>query len=194
MNAKRLLCAIAATTGLAVSGLVTSVGPAAAAPIEHEHFRDVSSEVVDPFCGDLRVRIDTDLRGSLLIKPQGPDELVYFLESVHGTISYTNLTTNKSFTSVLNFLNKDLKVTDNGDGTLTVLAMFTGVVKHYGPDGRLLFVDSGQIRIELVIDHGGTPTDPADDVVLDDTVVKPSNGRNDTEGRDFCTDMHLFTS
>lgn len=194
MNAKRLLCAIAATTGLAASGLVTSVGPAAAAPIEHEHFRNVSSEVADPFCGDLRVRIDNNLRGSLLIKPQGPDGLVYFLESLHGTISYTNLTTGKSFTSVLNFINKDLKVTDNGDGTLTVLGMSPGVVKYYGPDRRLLFVDSGQIRVELLIDHGGTPTDPADDVVIDETVARPSNGRNDTEGRDFCDDLHLFTS
>lgn len=194
MDAKKLLCAIASTTGLLVSALVSSVGPAAAAPIEHEHFRDVGSEVVDPFCGDLRVRIDTDLRGLLLINTQGPDGLVYFLQSLHGTISYTNLATNKSFTSVHNFINKDLKVTDNGDGTLTILAMSPGVVKHYGPDGKLLFVDSGQIRVELLIDHGGTPTNPEDDVLLDETVVKPSNGRNDTEGRDFCADLHLFTS
>jgi hypothetical protein len=194
MNAKRLLCAIALTAGLVVTALVSSGGPAAAAPIEHEHFRDVGSELVDPFCGDLRVRIDTDIRGSLLLKPQGPDGLVYFLESVHGTVSFTNLATGKAFTNVINFINKDLKVTDNGDGTLTVLGLSTGVVKNYGPDGKLLFIDSGQIRVELLIDHGGTPTDPEDDVILDETVVRPSTGRNDTEGRDFCEDLHLFTS
>jgi hypothetical protein len=194
MNARRLLCAIASTTGLVVTALVSSGGPAAAVPLEHEHFRDVGSELVDPFCGDLRVRIDTDIRGSLLIKPQGPDGLIYFLESVHGTVSFTNLATNKVFSNVFTFINKDLEVTDNGDGTLTVLGLSTGVVRNYGPDGKLLFIDSGQIRTELLVDHGGTPTDPEDDVILDETVVRPSTGRNDTEGRDFCEDMHLFTS
>lgn len=194
MNAKRLLCAIASTTGLVVTALVSSAGPAAAAPIEHEHFRDVGSEVVDPFCGDLRVRIDTDIRGSILIKPQGPDGLIYFLESVHGTVSFTNLATDKAFTNVINFINKDLKVTDNGDGTLTVIGLSTGVVKNYGPDGELLFIDSGQIRVRLLIDHAGTPTDPNDDEILEETVERPSTGRNDTEGRDFCEDLHLFTS
>lgn len=29
---------------------------------------------------------------------------------------------------------------------------------------------------------------------LDERIVKPSTGRNDTEGRDFCDDFHLFAS
>jgi hypothetical protein len=194
MNAKRLLCAVASTTGLVVASLVFASGPAAAAPIEHEHFSDVGSDVVDPFCGDLRVRIDTDIRGMLLVKTQGPDGLVYFLESLHGTVSFTNLATGKSFTNVFNVINKDLKVTDNGDGTLTVVALSTGSVKNYGPNGEFLFNDPGQIRVELLIDHNGTPTDPDDDEILSETLVKGSTGRNDTEGRDFCDDFHLFTS
>jgi hypothetical protein len=194
MNAKRLLCAVASTTGLVVASLVSASGPAAAAPIEHEHFHDVNSEVVDPFCDDLRVRIDTDIRGTLLVKTQGPDGLVYFLESLHGTVSFTNLATGKSFTNVFNVINKDLKVTDNGDGTLTVVALSTGSVKNYGPNGEFLFNDPGQIRVELLIDHNGTPTDPDDDEILSETLVKGSTGRNDTEGRDFCDDFHLFTS
>jgi hypothetical protein len=194
MYAKRLLCAIASTTGLVVASLISAGGPAAAAVIEHEHFHDVSSEVVDPFCGDLRVRIDTNIRGALLVKTEGADGLVYFLESLHGTVSFTNLATGKSFTNVFNVINKDLKVTDNGDGTLTVLTMSTGSVKNYGPNGEFLFNNPGQIRVELLIDHAGTPTDPDDDVILSETLVKGSTGRNDTEGRDFCADFHLFTS
>lgn len=85
-------------------------------------------------------------------------------------------------------------MTDNGDGTLTVLALSTGVVKNYGPDGKLLFVDSGQVRFDLLIDHGGTPTDPEDDVFLTQTLVKESTGRNDTATRDFCADLHHFTN
>jgi hypothetical protein len=194
MKAKRLLCALASTTGLTATALVGSVAPAAAQPLDHGQFHDVSTEVVEPFCGDLTVRIDTDLRGSFLVKTQGPDGLVYFLESLHGTVSFTNLATGKSFTNVLNIVNKDLKVTDNGDGTLTILAMATGSVKNYGPDGNLLFNDPGQTRVEILVDHGGTPTDPDDDAVLEERIVKPSTGRNDTEGRDFCDDFHLFTS
>lgn len=194
MNVKKLLCAISSTTGLVVAATVSPIGPAAAAPIEQEQFQDVRSEVFDPFCGDLRVRIDTDLRGSLLVKPKGPHGLVYFQQTVHGTVSFTNLTTGKALTGVHNYFNKDLKVTDNGDGTLTVLALSPGVVKFYGPNGKLLFVDSGQIRVEILIDHGGTPTNPDDDVILDETVVKPSNGRNDLDGRDICADLHQFTS
>jgi hypothetical protein len=194
MKAQRMLCAIASTIGLTAAALLSSIAPAAAAPLEHSQFHDVSTEVVQQFCGDLVVRIDTDIRGTFLVKSQGPDGLAYFLESLHGTVAFTNLATGKSFTNVFNFINKDLKVTDNGDGTLTILAMSTGSNKNYGPDGKLLFNNPGQIRVEILVDHSGTPTDPNDDVFLSEKLVRPSTGRNDTEGRDFCSDIHLFTS
>jgi hypothetical protein len=195
MNAKRLLCAIASTPGLTAAAVVSSTAPAAAEPFGREHFHDVSSEVVEQFCGDLTVRIGTDFQGSFLGKTQGPDGLAYFLSTLHGTQSFTNLATGKSLTIVLNTIDKDLKVTDNGNGTLTILEMATGSGKVLGPDGHLLFNDPGQIRFESLIDNGGTPTDPSDDEFIEFLgIVKGSTGRNDTEGRDFCTDMHLFTS
>ena len=193
MNVNRLLCAIAATTGLTAIAVVSSIAPAAAEPLDHGHFHDVSSEVAQEFCGDLTVRIDTDVRGSFLVKTQGRDGLVYFLESLHGTVSFTNLATGRSFTNVFNIVDKDLKVTDNGDGTLTILATTSGSIKNYGPDGKLLFLTTGQSRVEILVDHGGTPTDPDDDVLLDERLVRPFTGRNDTEGRDFCDDFHLIT-
>jgi hypothetical protein len=70
-------------------------------------------------------------------------------------------------TSVFNFISKDLKVTDKGDGTLTILVMSTGSSKVHGPDSGFLFNDPGQIRFEVLIDHGGTPTDPSDDEFLE---------------------------
>lgn len=194
MSGRTVLCAIASTTGLTATALVGSVAPAAAEPLDHGRFHDTSSEVIEGFCDDLRVRIDNDLQGSFLVKTQGSDGLVYFLGSLHGTITFTNLATDKSFTNVLNIIDKDLKVTDNGDGTLTILALTTGSIKNLGPDGNLLFNDPGQIRTELLIDHAGTPADPEDDTLLKESIVRPSTGRNDTEGRDFCADIHLFTS
>jgi hypothetical protein len=43
---------------------------------------------------------------------------------------------------------------------------------------------------------GRGPSDPAHDVFIDDSfrVIRPSTGRNDTDGRDFCADLVQFTS
>ena len=60
----------------------------------------------------------------------------------------------------------DLNVTDNGDGTLTILVLATGNGILYGPDGKAITRNPGQIRFEVVIDHGGTPSDPLDDSSL----------------------------
>lgn len=184
--------ALALVCGLTAIALA-SVAPAAAKPIERVHFHDSSHFVVEDFCGDLTVRIDVEIRGSFLLNPHGPDGLAYAAERFHGTVSFTNLANGKTLTSVFNNLVKDLKVTDNGDGTLTLLVMATGSNKIYGPDGRLLFNDPGQVRFEVLIDHGGTPTDPSDDEFISERLVKGSTGRNDLEGRDFCADIiHEF--
>ena len=88
-------------------------------------------------------------------------------------MSFTNLATGKSFTNVFNIVDRDLEVTDNGDGTLTILATTGGSIKNYGLDGNLLFLTAGQSRVEILIDHGGTPTNPEDDVLLDERLVRP---------------------
>ena len=78
---------------------------------------------------------------------------------------------------------KDLKATDNGDGTLTILVLSTGNDVVYGSDGEAIARNPGQVRIEVLIDDGGTPTDPSDDEFIADLgLVKGSTGRND----DFC--------
>ena len=179
-------CAAILTVGLTASA-------ALAQPIEKGQFHDVNSFVVEDFCDDLTVRIDEDIRGSFLGNPHGPDGLIYFSERVHGSQVITNLANGKTFTQTFSVLQKDLKVTDNGDGTLTILVLATGSSKVYGPDGKLLFSDPGQIRFEILIDHGGTPTDPSDDEFLEFLgVVFGSTGRNDLQDRDFCADIHEF--
>jgi hypothetical protein len=195
MRITRRSCALALASGLAAVVFGTAATPAVAKPLERFHFDDTTSEVVEDFCGDLTVRIDTDVHGSFLFNFHGPDGLGYGAEKIHGSNTYTNLATGKSLTEVFNILTKDLKVTDNGDGTLTLLRLATGSFKVFGPDGEFLFNDPGQIRFELLIDHGGTPTDPSDDEFLEFLgIVKGSTGRSDTEGRDFCADVHQFTS
>jgi hypothetical protein len=76
-----------------------------------------------------------------------------------------------------------LRITDNGDGTITILVLATGNAVLYGEDGKALARNPGQIRFEILIDTAGTPSDPSDDEFLAFLgVVKGSTGRSD----DFC--------
>ena len=185
MRAIRRLCAAALVSGLTVLGVGVGVGPAAAQPLEREHFQDVSSEVDDEFCGDLTVRIDTDIQGTLLLNAHGPDGLVYGIENFHGTVSVTNLANDKTFTEVYNLLSRDVTVTDNGDGTLTILILSTGGHQVYGPDGERLFVDTGPAWFEVLVDASNGE-------FLEFLGIVKRVGRNDLEGTDFCDIIHEF--
>jgi hypothetical protein len=50
--------------------------------------------------------------------------------------------------------------------------------------------ETGIQRVEALIDHAGTPTDPSDDELLEFRVVKEQTGRNDLG--DFCEDLLLI--
>ena len=189
----RLSRTLVSTTGLAVGVLLSTAGLAAAQPIEQEHVHESSSEVIEDFCGDLTVRHDFEADVYFSAKPHGPDGLIYFADRFRFTDSWTNLANDKTFTVVVTGQQKDLRVTDNGDGTLTILVLGAGHASAYGPDGTLLFLDAGTFRFSFVVDHGGTPTDPFDDEEIEDSfeLVKEA-GRSDTADRDFCEDIHEF--
>jgi hypothetical protein len=193
---RNLISAVAGLASIGLTAIVTGwSGSAAAQPLQHDHFHDVSSEVIVGFCDDMTIRIDADVSGTFLGNPHGPAALFYGSEHQHGSVAYTNLATGKAYSTTFNTISKDLKVTDNGDGTLTILELNTGGQNWYGPDGKILLHEPGQIRFEILIDDAGTPSDPNDDVFLDFlAIVKGSTGRNDTAGRDFCVDLHQFTA
>ena len=192
MSLKRRF-AVAGVTTLLLS-LVT-IGAAAAKPVDQGRYHFVNSEVIEDFCGDMLVREDVDIMGHFVVNGHGPDGILFFHENQHGFISWTNLATGKSLTSVFSTVSKDLSITSNGDGTFTIVSMGTGGGKILGPDGKLLFSDAGQVRFEAVVDFMGTLDDPSDDVLVEDHgLIKGSTGTNDLDGRDFCEDMHEFTS
>jgi hypothetical protein len=194
MNAKRLLRAVVSATGLAVLAVVSTVAPAVAEPVEQaRHFHEQDSFVQEEFCGDLSVRIDVDQAVSFLANAKGPDGFVYARENIHGTVMIINMATGKAFTNDFTFVRKDLKITDNGDGTLTITTVVEGRFKTYAPDGSVLYRDTGQEKTVDLIDLAGTPADPDDDVVLDSELVKDT-GWIFAEGHDFCTDYHTLTS
>jgi len=179
---------------MAVAFAFSIVAPAAAAPIANEHFHESESEVFDDFCGDMAVLFQHEADVHVVAKSRGPEGLAYFAANVRVIDSWTNLATEKTFTIERTFLDKDQRVTDNGDGTLTILIKSPGPQKVYGPDGTRLFLDAGAVWFEILVDHAGTPTDPSDDEFLADLGVIKVTGRADTEGRDFCEDFREFTA
>ena len=195
-NSRKLIALTSAAGALLLMAPATS-----AAPLFHERFHDDSSEVFDNFCGpDENSGLDGvihtfDVHGVSKAGGRGDDQLLYFLDSVHGTESFTNPLTGKSYNHEFNGVIKDYQVTDNGDGTLTIVNGGAGIDKWWSDDGSLYLKDAGTTRFAVLIDTNGTPTDPEDDVFLKDLgIVKPSTGQSDTVGRDFCEDFYIATS
>ena len=179
----RLVRTFGLAAALAVVGSMAFAGSASAKPIEHTDFHDEGTQIIDNFCevSGLTVQVAFVVDGRFLLNPHGPDGLAYAHTNARFTDVYTNLANQNTVTSVGRYVNKDLRVTDNGDGTLTLLFLETGSAAAYGPDGNAIARDPGQERVELLVDHGGTPTDPFDDEILQDRLVKET-GRTD----DFC--------
>jgi len=179
MRSKRISLALLAlaVASAAVLAAVASAGQPLRETIhvdetaELENFCDVDGMTVGLHrVMDIRVQINT----------RGRDGFAYFMQ--HGTRSEVFTFEGTSLTSSTRVNEKDLRITDNGDGTVTVLILATGNSVLYGPNGTAIARQPGQIRFELVIDDGGTPTDGSDDEVLSFEVVKGSTGRSD----DFC--------
>src|SRR6266508_3801975 len=159
---------LSAILALGATAAVMLAAAASAGQIFRETFHEEDTFVLD---------------GRVHAVPHGPDGLPYFGVHFVRTDVFTNLANDKSVTGVVNEIDKDLRVTDNGDGTLTILVLATGNFVLYGEDGKAIARNPGQIRFEILIDHGGTPTDPSDDEFLAFLgVVKGSTGRSD----DFC--------
>ena len=177
--------AIAIVLLLAASA-VPLASSAQAAPPDKEQWHEVFTDDVN-VCG-LDVVRSIDDRGSFLGKARGSDGLYYGGVRIHFSTSWTNPDNDKTITLKTNYIDKDLKVTDNGDGTLTVIGLATGGEIIFGPDGKLILRNPGQIRYQLLVSQNGTPNDPSDDYVIDDLgVIFGSTGLNESWEPDFCT-------
>jgi hypothetical protein len=174
---------LAAAAGLAVPAA------AGAKPLEHDHFHDEEHETVVE-CG-LTLQHDRVVDGHFLVNPHGPDGLAYAGEQLRGTDTFTNLANGHTSVTTFTFASRDLRVTDNGDGTLTILGQGAGNFVTSGSHSSVVLRNTGIQRVEVLIDHAGTPTDPFDDEFLEILgVVKEQTGRNDFG--DFCDDLLLI--
>jgi hypothetical protein len=170
---------------VATSAIALATTASAGGQLFRELIDEKESEVEADFCGieGLTVEFATHRVGRAHAVPHGRNGLVYLGFNLKVTEVVTNLANGNSVTSFATVRDKDQRVTDNGDGTLTLLVLGTGNEVLYGEDGKVIARNPGQVRFEVLVDHGGTPTDPSDDKFIEFLgVVKDSTGRND----DFC--------
>jgi uncharacterized protein (DUF2141 family) len=148
---------------------------------ETVHLDDIN--LIEGFC-ETDMVVQSHFVADVKVKamPRGRDGLIYFANRLSITETFTNVDNGKFVVSTVNGIDKDLRVTDNGDGTLTILILSTGNAVVYNSDGEAIGRNPGQVRFELLVDHGGTPSDPSDDTEISFEVVKESTGRTD----DFC--------
>jgi hypothetical protein len=176
---------LSAILALGATAAVTLAAAASAGQIFRETFHEEVTEVINNYCGVPGLTVESAVvrDGRVHVVPHGRDGLAYGGLHIKETEVVTNLANGNSVTFFSTFIDKDLRATDNGDGTLTILILATGNTVLYGEDGKAIARNPGQQRIEILLDHGGTPTDPSDDEFLEFLgVVKESTGRSD----DFC--------
>lgn len=177
-----------AAGALAAVMLVAGTLTATAKPVEHE-FGEFAFSFVNDECEGLELLTEGTVKEHILINGRGPDRVPHFQANISVAGSITNLATGTSVTFTNRFLDKDLKVTDNSDGTFTVIITLAGQFRLFGPDGELLFRDAGLVVLEtLWADDGDFPSGGTR---LGEELLKEV-GRTDTAGRDFCADMHEF--
>jgi hypothetical protein len=142
--------------------VLSLAGNTSAKVLERDSFHDEFSERVRNFCdvSGLTVRQDFTIDGRFAIKSRGSQQLPYFQQHGRVRVVTTNVATGEFVTEVSRTLEKDLHITNNGDGTLTILVLATGNAVVYDENGKAIARNPGQVRFELLIDHGGTPRTP----------------------------------
>ena len=185
---------VLAMTGLTIAGLVAAGPPAIAAPLDKGHFHDVFTDTFTCDTTGTPVREDDDVSGNFLFNLRGSSAFPYGRESVHGTVVFTNLDNNGTYTTKFTSNTKDRKIVDNGDGTITIFSQGAGSNNWYDTNGKLVLRDPGQVRFSIQIDYNGTPGDPSDDVDVPDSFQFIRSTGPDIVGRNFCEDLVEFTS
>lgn len=181
MQTSRLVAGLAGSLILLTP--LAAIAPAQARVIETGRESVPVDDVVTDFCDveGLTVHIEGTFEVAYKLMSRGADQLPYFMEHSSFQATFTNLANGKSVTERTRVLEKDLKVVQEGE-TFTILVLLTGP-SHLKDSQGVVAANPGQIRLEIVIDNGGTPSDPTDDeFVADLGLVKGSTGRND----DYC--------
>lgn len=139
-------------TALLTGGLVVGLAaPSQARVIETFSFDDVVQDVLPDFCGaGVSVDYTAQFSGRGALHERGRDGLIFFHQKTSSVESYSFA--GRTVTAIGHVLEKDLKVVDNGDGTLSITVLLTGPGRLVNQEGKVIAKTDGQIRLLLVID------------------------------------------
>jgi hypothetical protein len=168
------LVTILAVVATAAAGLAATAN-AGKVFTETIHVED-NGVALEDFCDvqGLTVSLDFVMDIRVHVVPKGREQLDYFLQ--HGTRTEVLSANGVSLRSIANVTEKDMRVTDNGDGTQTVLILATGNAVLYDQSGKAIARNPGQTRFLITFDENG------EEIPGSRQVVKESTGRSD----DFC--------
>jgi hypothetical protein len=185
--------------GIAVAGVLTMAAPApafagAVQVVPWEDSGSVVNEVgaegwCPPEIVDFEVAQSWEASGTDRIRT-GHDGLVYFVGSTFERVD-TYSANGKTLVNDAHGINRDHKVVDNGNGTLTI-SFRQSVEVTVWLDDEFLFRDSGLVEGAVLIDYNVTLSDPEDDIFLGPVGDVELHGRFDTGERDFCEDIATY--
>lgn len=175
-------CAIALSAAV-LTLAVAPLAPATAVQPDRFTFDDTTTRTFTGCGGEQTVAVVHEWGGGM-IRFQ-PDGLAYFRVKYQGHVALTRTSTGKTVNLYADFINRDSKITDNGDGTITILARGFINERDYAPDGTLGLRTVGQDTGLFVIDLNDTPDNFDDDVEVSSEFLS-FTGRDDRETTDFC--------
>jgi hypothetical protein len=184
-----------ATGAVVTAAVLLTAVPATAQPIDRGQFVDSFDSGVYT-CEGTPARDVGSVHVNFLLNQRGSSPFPYSRESVHGSVTTTNLVTGGTFTNFFSTNTRDHTITDNGDGTITITDYGQGGSRFYDQFGKLVLKDPGTVRFAFDIDYHGTPGNVEDDTDVPDSfrIVRASTGNSDFSDRDFCADLVEFTS
>ena len=185
---------LAATIAAVAAAAVTTV-PANAKVFDKEHFHD--SSVSDPYDCDGTPAVDSnEVNVHITAVLRGSSPFPAFREHFSGTAVTTNTDTGGTFTNVFALNSQDHKITDNGDGTITITEDASGTSRFYDQFGNFVLKDPGSLRFAFDLNYNGTPGNPDDDTEVPGSfrIIHGPTGNSDLSSRDFCADLRQFTT
>lgn len=186
---RRRTLAVACGAILAAVGMPSApalaAGPVAASSHFRVGFEHVEQEIGE--CLDVAFRIHHAGRTNAVLqeRTRGSGGPVHFSLRYNSDDVYTNLDTTESFTAREVVRDADTRVTENADGTLTVVYSAMATTTVHTPSGALLGVDAGRVTGTVVLDLMD-PQDPEDDVVVSEELSEHV-GVSRLGGFDLCS-------
>ena len=187
MTRRRLALVATLATSLATAG----AAPAHAALYDRFHFA-FSDSVQENVCG-IDARIDTDLRGSVILRyvNDGRDQAFVGHGTLNGSDTFTNLANGESFK--IDFRTREGDLTGRHvEGDIYEFAGTTvGVERVIDDDGHLVLRDAGQFRQTYLFDTLGDGM-PGGELVGDpsESVLRGPHPLAEMDDAAFCDMVH----